>query len=303
MDGLDATQQGAGGPEDALDALTDLIPDEVTGEELETNAGQQGGQQAQPEQPQADDPNDPLITLKVDGEDRVLKLSDLKTGAQKYLAGDKRLEEAANMRKQIEPEKEAVLQERQQLKQALDLYVPHLTQLLQIGQPDPALINTDPQEYMRQTHAHQMRVAELTQAQAAQAELTRRDQVEQAQQTQARSAEEQTKLLDVLPEWKDPAKAKEEAGAIDGYLQKAGFNDPERNGITDHRIIVVARKAMLYDQLMAQQAQATQRVAKVPPRTERPGASTQGQQGEQNRRAALDRFQKAPSVDTLADLL
>jgi hypothetical protein len=175
--------------------------------------------------------------------------------------------------------------------------------MLTQGQPDPALINTDPQEYMRQNYAYQARMAELQQAQAAQAELTRREQLAQAQDLQARTADEQTKLLTAIPEWKDTAKAQAEAGAVDGYLQKVGFSTNERNSLNDHRMVVVARKAMLYDQLMQQQTQATQRVQNVPPRAERPGVSTQSRPDEATTKAARERFARNPSRDTLADLL
>ena len=107
--------------------------------------------------------------------------------------------------------------------------------------------------------------------------------------------EEQQKLLNALPEWKDPAKAKDEASAVDGYLQKAGFSEQERNGIADHRVIVVARKAMLYDQLMQQQAQATQRVEKLPPRVEKPGNGVRPGDG---RTQALKRHAQSGSVES-----
>lgn len=302
MDGIDATQSGAE-PVDPIDAISDLIPDDHGQPDAPDTA------EAQPEQPQGDapqevdDPNDPVIKLKVDGEERELKQSELIAQAQKYLAGDKRLEEAANIRKQLEPEFQAVQQERQQLKQALEFYVPALTELLQLQAPDPELINTDPQEYMRQSYQHQQRLNQFQQAQAAQAALTQAEQAQQARQMQALAAEEQQKLLQVLPDWKDQAKAKAEATAIDGYLQKEGFDDMERNGLMDHRMIVVARKAMLYDQLMAQKSTAQQRVKGVPPRVERPGVADTRVPQDEARKAALAKFSKQPSIDTLADLL
>jgi hypothetical protein len=218
---------------------------------------------------------DKTFKLKVNGEERTYTEAELIVAAQKAEAAAQRFEEAANIRKQAEPELAAARQERQHLKQVLDIFVPQLQHMLQISAPDPQLINSDPQEYMRQNYAYQEQVGQLQQAQAAQAELTRREQFEQAQQLQVRAADEQQKLLVALPEWKDPAKAKDEASAVDGYLHNAGFSEQERNGIVDHRVIVVARKAMLYDQLMKQQAQATQRVEKLPPKVERPGNGVQ----------------------------
>lgn len=297
---------GAGGGEgDALDEISDLIPDEPGEGEEGANAGQQGGQQqAQPEQTQADNPDEPTFTIKVDGEDRVIKQSELLANAQKYEAGNKRLEEAANLRKQIEPEKQAVVQERQQLSQALQHYTTQLATVLQATQPNwEQLAQQDPGEYVRQRHAWEQKLGDLQRAQEAQAVLTQREQTEQAQQLRTRAVEEHSKLLEAIPEWKDAAKEKSGAEAVGGYLQKSGFTTDELSRLYDHRLVVLSHKAMLYDQLQQQQVQASQRVAKVPPRAERPGTSMQSAQGEPNRRAALDRFSKDPSIDNLASLL
>lgn len=292
------------GSGDSIDEISDLLPDDEVDEQGTEDSTTEAGQQAHPEAAQVDDPNDPDIVVTVDGQDRTVKYSDLVRNAQKYMAGDKRLEEAASLRKQLEPEQQALKTERAQLQQALSQYTAQLTALMQQSEPDwNYLLQNDPTEYVRVRHAWDQRQAQLQQAQAAQHLLTQREQYEQAQNAQARALEEQQKLLTALPDWKDPAKAKAEASAIDGYLRTAGFSDEERNGLTDHRMVVVARKAMLYDQLQAQQAQATNRVARVPPRSERPGTSQQGQQAEAQRQAANKRFQANPSVDTLADLL
>lgn len=306
MFGIDGDPTGGGGGSgDSIDELSDMLPDDEPPEtEDDAAAAARANESSDTEQQTNDDPNDPDVVVTVDGQDRTVKYSDLVRNAQKYLAGDKRLEEAANLRKQLEPEQQAVKAERMQLQQALGQYTQQLAAWMQQSEPDwNYLLQNDPTEYVRVRHVWDTRRAELQQAQAAQAELTRREQYDQAVAAQARNHEEQEKLLAALPDWKDPAKAKAEASAIDGYLQTAGFNDEERNGLTDHRMVVVARKAMLYDQLQAQQAQATNRVARVPPRSERPGTSQQGQQAHAQRQAAEKRHQANPSVETLADLL
>lgn len=294
-DGAGAADGNNGDAPEHDDDVMNLLTGIVDGVQDEAEDGDADGDEPNPQEAQTAAANERTYKIKVDGEERTLTESELIAAAQKAEAASKRFEEAANLRKQAEPELQAAKVERQQLKQALDVYIPQLTQLLQLNQPDPQLINTDPQEYMRQNYAYQARVAELQNAQAAQAELTRREQFEQSQQMQARAAEEQQKLLDVLPEWKDPAKAKDEASAVDGYLQKAGFSEQERNGIADHRVIVVARKAMLYDQLMQQQAQATQRVEKLPPRVEKPGTGVRPGDG---RTQAMKRHAQSGSVES-----
>lgn len=295
---------GEAGGADPMDELSELMTDEDDEGVAEPEAGIKDEPKALPVDAQVDDPDEPTFTLKVDGEERVYKQSELLANAQKYMAGDKRLEEAANLRKQIEPERAAVVNERQQLSQALTHYTNQLATVLQATQPNwEQLAAENPGEYVRQRHAWEQKLGDLQRAQDAQNVLTQRQQADEMTAHQARVTEEQGKLLAALPEWKDPAKATAEAASVDGYLQKVGFSPEERSSINDHRLVVVARKAMLYDELMKSQTQATQRVKNVPPRAERPGTSTQTTQSGADRSKALERFSKAPSIDTLADLL
>lgn len=280
--------------DDVMNLLSDIVDSGEANELAEEHDEPQEPTQAEKDAA-AVAATDKTFKLKVNGEERSYTEAELIVAAQRAESAAQRFEEAANIRKQAEPELAAARQERQQLKQVLDHYIPQLTQLLQVSQPDPQLINSDPQEYMRQNYAYQARIAELTQAQAAQAELTRRDQSEHVQQLQARTAQEQEKLLAALPDWKDPAKAKDEASAVDGYLHTAGFSEQERNTISDHRLIVVARKAMLYDQIMKQQAKTTQRVEKLPPKVERPG---NGVQPGDNRTRAMRSHAQSGSVES-----
>jgi hypothetical protein len=113
------------------------------------------------------------------------------------------------------------------------------------------LSNNDPAEWARKVQRREDRVAKLQQA-AHQLERAKgmRDEV-QAQSVQQRIQEEQKILLDKLPDWKDAKKAAAEAAEVREYLTKSGYNPEEVNGVTDHRAVILARKAMLYDQLAA----------------------------------------------------
>jgi hypothetical protein len=274
-EGGGAAQADADAPEndnDVMSLLSEIVGNGKSEEAPEASDDAQEPTEAEKaEQAAAQEAAEKKFKLKVNGEDREYTEAELIVAAQKADAAAQKFEEAANLRKQAEPELAAARQERQQLKQALDVFIPQLQHLLQVGAPDPQLINSDPQEYMRQNYAYQARVAELQQAQAAQAELTRREQFEQAQQLKVRAVDERSKLLDAIPEWKDPAKEKAGADAVSGYLEKSGFTADEMSRLYDHRLVVLSHKAMLYDQMKTQQAQVNQRVEKLPPRVEKPG--------------------------------
>lgn len=113
------------------------------------------------------------------------------------------------------------------------------------------LATNDPAAYVQKRHAYderqrklQLAAGQLNQAKQQQSEL-------ESEATRQRIAEEQKILLDKLPDWKDAKKATVEAAKVREYLTKSGYGPDEVNGVTDHRAVILARKAMLYDELAA----------------------------------------------------
>lgn len=122
----------------------------------------------------------------------------------------------------------------------------------------------DPAEYVRQQHALSSRQQKL---QAAIYRLNEAKQVQaatSAEVTQERLKSEQTRLLESLPEWKDAKRYASESAEISEYLTKAGYAPDEVSGVTDHRAVILARKAMLYDRMVAK-APKPLPVSKAPP--------------------------------------
>lgn len=83
---------------------------------------------------------------------------------------------------------------------------------------------------------------------------------------------EQSALLENLPEWRDDAKAKAEKAQLADYLLKRGFTQQDVMGASDHRLVLLARKAMLFDQGQAKVDVAKKKLAKVP-KVMKPGAA------------------------------
>jgi hypothetical protein len=83
--------------------------------------------------------------------------------------------------------------------------------------------------------------------------MTQRDRI--AARADAESRRQSDRLLaERLDFWRDEGKRSAFTSAMSAYLARAGFTAGEVGGLTDARAILVARKAMLYDHLMAQQA-------------------------------------------------
>lgn len=83
---------------------------------------------------------------------------------------------------------------------------------------------------------------------------------------------EKQSLIKSIPEWSDKAKSAAERDEIKDELRKAGYSDHEIDGLADHRHVVIARKAMLYDKLMSKKPEVQKRVAEAP-KPIKPGAA------------------------------
>lgn len=56
-------------------------------------------------------------------------------------------------------------------------------------------------------------------------------------------AQEAAKLVDAIPEWKDPEVAKTEKAELNAYALSLGYTQDQLNSITDHKLILVLRDA------------------------------------------------------------
>ena len=129
-------------------------------------------------------------------------------------------------------------------------------------------------------------------------------QTTQAQSKQEADAElrqylqqEQQRLLDALPEWKDPEKAKAEKQSIATYLMDAGFSKEDISAATDHRMILMARKAMLYDKGQNKAELVAKKITTIP-KVVKPGAKPTPEQAQRNKLlSARSRLQKTGSVE------
>lgn len=89
---------------------------------------------------------------------------------------------------------------------------------------------------------------------------------QQQRSQQERLNVEREALYEKLPEWKDPVKRDSERVEIARFLQsKMGFTDADVNSLTDHRYIIAARNAWLYDKLQSQKPAVQKKLENLPP--------------------------------------
>src|SRR5262249_13636399 len=147
------------------------------------------------------------------------------------------------------------------------------------------------------------------QVQQAEAEQTQLHQTEQLRQQQAARAyedhlaDQKRALIARHPEMADPATGRKETAALTRYLGDAGYRPEELARLVDHRDFILARKAMLYDRLMADRDRVKETVASLP-RVQRPGTARGGRQGTAERRAtAMRRLERSSRTEDAARLI
>lgn len=268
----------------------------------------------QPEQP-ADEPTDEAVeptdepeaepavetvTVKIDGKDVEVPLDELKKGYQRQADYTRKTMEVAESRKTAEAEAHKAQQERAEYANNLHRMQARLEGALQEQQNTDwdALIQSDPVEYLRQKHLAETRQAALQENLAEQQKLAGQFEADRQRQQSEHLARQQDELLAKLPEWKDEAKAKAEQSAIREYLKEQGYEAQEVASVGDARAVVMARKAMLYDRMVAKAQAASKKVSTLPTKVERPG--TGESQHLDKRSAAYQRLSKSGSVEDFA---
>jgi hypothetical protein len=207
--------------------------------------------------------------------------------------------EAADARKTADAETAKARQERATYAQQLNNYAITTHGAIQEQQAllTLELLESDPIEYFKLERTVKERQANLVEAQQRLQHLNTEHQQEQEAQQKAYQSEQHQQLLDKLPEWKDPVKAKAEAEAIKAHRVQMGYT-PEMNDLRNHLDVITARKAMQYDALIERAKGAVKKVAALPVRAERSGSAETGKLD--GRTTVMKKLAQSGSIDDAA---
>lgn len=269
--------------------------------EAEAPEATEAAQEATAE-PEAQETDEQTVTVKIDGKEVEVKLSELKSGYQRQADYTRKTTEVAEQRRAAEAESSKAREERNAYQGKLQTMQVQLEAALQQQQQTDwtALLESDPVEYLKQQHLSQQRQATLQQVYTEQQKVAGQVQAEQAQARQSYLAQQQDELLAKLPDWKDAAKAKAEKTALRDYLLESGYDSKTVETITDAKAVVLARKAMLYDQIVSKANAAAKKVSTLPTRVERPGVGENP--GLDRRSSAFQKLSKTGRVDDATSL-
>ena len=279
--------------------LNPEVPEEKQEETAEAPVEEVKAEESQDETPEGESESEPMVTVKIDGKEVEIPLKEALNGYQRQADYTKKTQEVSNERREVEAEKARVQQERAHYAQNLQrLQVEVENSLQQQQQIDwQRLIDENPQEALRQQHLFQERQAKLQQVYSEQQRLAAINQAEAQERHASFLQQQQAELLAKLPDWKDEAKAKAEKTALKEYLLASGYESKDVDAVSDHRAVLMARKAMLYDQMISKAQVAAKKVQSVP-KIEKPGTGMNP--GLDKRGSAFQRLGKSGSIDDAA---
>lgn len=195
-------------------------------------------------------------------------------------------QEIAAERKAYAEQQAALEQERAQYQEALLSNFPQ--------PPNPALIDSDPVEYLRQDAMYKQAVQQWQVAEYQRQQETEKQQAKEQAERQQFEQEQKQELVKLLPEIADPVEGPKLAQAIYAYGQELGY-DTETLGEAMARDLVTLDKARRWDA-----AQAAAKAAKTTPlpKVAAPGVSrSRSERDAEARKATLARLERTGSIE------
>ncbi|WP_175658205.1 hypothetical protein [Burkholderia vietnamiensis] len=236
--------------------------------------------------------SEPVFEIQVDGQKFEVKQSELIADAQKYRASKTQFDDASRMRKEADEIKEVYTKDRDTLSNLLVQYQNFIEEAYKAQQPDwNYLRENDPLEYFKQKEVWEGKIAQANQAKAYQEQIRKQEEAEHKVELEKQLKQQQRKVFEMFPQWKNPEVAQRDAKRMETYLDAEGFTKAEQDGIGDARMLAVVHKAALYDQLV--KANDQKKGNKPSGKTLNAGTSTVGDPGFAKRQAQTSAAREA----------
>lgn len=277
----------------------DEVPDDAAESEADDSESDPVEEQDEPdEQPQS---LPAKIKVKIDGKDHEVTLEEAAAGYSRTQDYTRKTQKLAEDRKVIESEKN-------ETRAARDQYRAKLTALDEVlkgadQEPDWDKLQRENPDAFAATHAAwQIGQQRLAAIRAERAKVEQAAQKDAQDQWKAHLTAESEKLSTALPAWSDPKTGKQLKADMHEYASGFGFTNDDLKNISDHRVLVILHKAMLYDKgvtkTKADNAKAKQKIDKVKAAT--PGSPRQSKPQATKLNRAKERLAKSGGVHDAA---
>lgn len=212
------------------------------------------------------------ILVTVDGVQKEVTLEDAAKGFSRTEDYTRKSQANAEEKRALAAEKATVTGQRQQYAQYIDQLVTVIGQATK--EPNWAerrgALSTE--DYLAERdawHQHEKEMKALTDEQASAHQKVREDQMEREKEHMKSQRE---MLLAAVPEFANPKTAQAERAKMAEYAGKLGFTAEQLARVDDHRLLIVLRKARMFDELQAKKPKAEAIITKV--RTVKPGSKS-----------------------------
>lgn len=285
-------------------------PNGGEGEELdqgetdpEAEAAEDGDQDEDPDQDEAEDGDDedgddPWISIKIDGEEQEVRLSELRNGYQRQADYTRKTQELARQRGEVEQGQRSVQQQAVAYAQAYLQTADQLAALAPSEDDIKAAWGYDPQEAAALKEKRDSILQQAAQTRNLAVSLHR----QQQEQLKQQMAEAGRKLPELIPEWSDQNVRKQEVISVAEYLVQQGLNPKDVEQTANPVAWAIARKAWQFDQLQKSTGakEAKQPAPKIrTARSPKPRLPAKRQQAAR----AKQQFNKAPTKDNAVAFL
>lgn len=208
-------------------------PEAEADEELEADAEDDG------------DDEDPLVSVKIDGEEQEVKLSELRNGYQRQADYTRKTQELAQQRQEVNHQVQNL---GQQAVAYAESYLEIAGVIEQLAPSEDEITQAWGYDAQEAAQMKQRREQVLAQAQQAK-QLAVAKYRDMQTRTRQLMAEAGKKLPEVVPEWADEKRRQEEIPTVAKYLVSQGMDPRAVETTADPNAWKIARKAWLYDQL------------------------------------------------------
>jgi len=245
---------------------------EPAGDEGESQQSEQETQQEQPETPESSalDPSTKVRT-KIDGQEVEVTLEEALKGYSRTQDYTRKTQAVAERAKALEAHESTLAGERAKVAE----YLKNLEQVVaEITPKEPnwdELRQQDPAKFAAEWAAWDQHKKEVEAVKTARAEAEAQVARDNAAQYQRHLEAEKVKLHEAIPEWKDAEVAKAEKAKMIEYANKLGYENEQLAQVSDHRVLTMLRKAMLYDAGQAMKPEIKARIERV--KTATPGGA------------------------------
>lgn len=205
--------------------------------------------------------------VKVDNEEIEVTLEELQQGYSRTKDYTKKTQALAETRKAVEAEKSKI----EEAKQLRDQYAQRLEVIEKVlGQQATDDVNlaelkeNDPIGYAIKVAERAEQEKQLQAVRAEKQRIAQQQEAERQQSLQAHLQQEAVKLKEMIPEFRDEAKAEIARKDIRNYAKSVGFSDEELSQVYDSRAVKTLYNAMMYEKLMKGKSVATKKVQDAP---------------------------------------